>query len=213
MWTNEHSIETAASADAIWRLWSDVPGWQQWIADIEQIEISGPFEAGSTIRMTPTGQDPVELRIAEAVAPELFVDEADLGDVVVRTLHRVEPVDARRNRVVYRMEISGPAADSVGPELGPQISGDFPETLAALVERAEADGAPPEREPRLPALARHAALAAWRRRRASAAPSHPRAVRAARLHLVAEGAGRYRHQDDLSSAAHPRAEGPARARG
>jgi len=137
MWTNEHSIETAASADAIWRLWSDVPGWQQWIADIEQIEISGPFEAGSTIRMTPTGQDPVELRIAEAVAPELFVDEADLGDVVVRTLHRVEPVDARRNRVVYRMEISGPAADSVGPELGPQISGDFPETLAALVERAE----------------------------------------------------------------------------
>jgi hypothetical protein len=35
------------------------------------------------------------------------------------------------------MEITGPAADSVGPELGPQISGDFPETLAALVERAE----------------------------------------------------------------------------
>jgi hypothetical protein len=35
------------------------------------------------------------------------------------------------------MEISGPAADSVGPELGPQISGDFPETLTALVERAE----------------------------------------------------------------------------
>jgi hypothetical protein len=35
------------------------------------------------------------------------------------------------------MEISGPAADTVGPELGPQISGDFPETLAALVRRAE----------------------------------------------------------------------------
>jgi hypothetical protein len=35
------------------------------------------------------------------------------------------------------MEISGPAADNVGPELGPQISGDFPETLAALVETAE----------------------------------------------------------------------------
>jgi hypothetical protein len=137
MWTNEHSIETTASADAIWRLWRDVPGWQEWIADIEQIEISGLFEAGSTIRMTPTGQDPVELRIAEAIEPELFVDEADLGDLVARTLHRVEPVDAGRNRVVYRMEISGPAADSVGPELGPQISGDFPETLAALVERAE----------------------------------------------------------------------------
>jgi hypothetical protein len=36
------------------------------------------------------------------------------------------------------MEISGPAADAVGPELGPKISGDFPDTLAALVERAAA---------------------------------------------------------------------------
>lgn len=137
MWTNEQSIETVASPQAIWRLWSDVAGWPEWIADIEQIEISGPFAAGSTISMTPAGQDPVELRIAEAVEPDLFVDEADLGDVVVRTIHRAERLEGDRNRVIYRMEISGPAADSVGPELGPQISGDFPETLAALVEHAE----------------------------------------------------------------------------
>jgi uncharacterized protein YndB with AHSA1/START domain len=137
MWTNEQSIETTASAEAVWRLWSDVSGWADWNADIEHIELSGPFAAGSTITMTPAGQDPVELRIAEAVEPKSFVDEADLGDVVVRTTHSVERVDDDRNRVTYRMEISGPAADSVGPELGPQISGDFPETLAALVERAE----------------------------------------------------------------------------
>jgi hypothetical protein len=35
------------------------------------------------------------------------------------------------------MEISGPGADRVGPELGPQISADFPETLSALVREAE----------------------------------------------------------------------------
>jgi uncharacterized protein YndB with AHSA1/START domain len=137
MWTNEQSIETAASPEAIWRLWSDVAGWPEWNADIEQIEISGPFAVGSTISMTPVGQDPIELRIAEAVEPELFVDEAKLGDVVVRTIHRVEDLEGDRRRVVYRMEISGSAADSVGPELGPQISGDFPETLSALVQHAE----------------------------------------------------------------------------
>jgi uncharacterized protein YndB with AHSA1/START domain len=137
MWTNEQSIETAASPEAIWRLWSDVAGWPEWNADIEHIEISGPFAVGSTISMTPVGQDPIELRIAEAVEPELFVDEAKLGDVVVRTIHRVEDLEGDRRRVVYRMEISGSAADSVGPELGPQISGDFPETLSALVQRAE----------------------------------------------------------------------------
>jgi hypothetical protein len=36
------------------------------------------------------------------------------------------------------MEISGPEADTVGPDLGPQISSDFPEVLRALAERAEA---------------------------------------------------------------------------
>ncbi len=137
MWSNEQSIETTASPEAIWQLWSDVTGWPEWNADIAHIEISGPFATGSMITMTPAGQDAVELRITEAVEPDLFVDEADLGDVVVRTIHRVEPAEGARSRVVYRMEITGPAADSVGPELGPQISGDFPETLAALVERAE----------------------------------------------------------------------------
>jgi hypothetical protein len=139
MWTTEHSIETTASPESIWRLWSDVATWGDWNSDIERIEITGPFAPGSTIAMTPVGQDTVELRIAEASEPDLFVDEADLGEVVVRTTHRVERLGDERNRVTYRMEISGPAADAVGPELGPKISGDFPETLAALVERAAAD--------------------------------------------------------------------------
>jgi hypothetical protein len=137
MWTNEQSIDTTASPEAIWRLWSDVPGWPEWIADIEHIEISGPFAAGSTIAMTPIGQGPVQLRIAEAVEPELFVDEATLEDVVVRTIHRVDRLEDDRWRIVYRMEITGPAADTVGPTLGPLISGDFPETLSALAQHAE----------------------------------------------------------------------------
>jgi hypothetical protein len=55
----------------------------------------------------------------------------------VRTTHKVEQLQPGRARVTYRMEITGPAADAIGPQLGPEISGDFPQTLAALVERAE----------------------------------------------------------------------------
>jgi hypothetical protein len=138
MWANEHSVETSAGPEAIWRLWADVPGWPAWNGDIERIELHGPFAAGSRIVMTPIGEEPVELRIAEAVEPELFVDEAELGEIVVRTIHRVEGLDNERARVTYRMEITGPAADTLGPQIGPEISGDFPQTLAALVERAEA---------------------------------------------------------------------------
>src|SRR5262245_64782724 len=102
MWAAEHSIETTASPESIWRLWSDVSTWGEWNADIERIEISGPFAPGSMIEMTPVGQDTVELRIAEASEPSLFVDEADLGEVLVTTFHRVEPLDHERSLVTYR---------------------------------------------------------------------------------------------------------------
>jgi hypothetical protein len=137
MWVREERIDTSAVPDEIWRLWADVPGWPQWNGDIEHIELVGPFAPGARILMTPHGEEPIDLRLAEVVEPESFVDEADLGDVVVRTTHRVEPLDAGGARVTYRMEITGPAADTLGPEIGPAITADFPETLAALVARAE----------------------------------------------------------------------------
>jgi hypothetical protein len=35
------------------------------------------------------------------------------------------------------MEITGPAADTLGPQIGAEITADFPQTLAALVAWAE----------------------------------------------------------------------------
>jgi uncharacterized protein YndB with AHSA1/START domain len=138
MWVAEHSIVTSARPEQVWRVWADVPGWPEWNGDIERIELAGSFAAGGRIVMTPFGQGAIELRIAEAVEPALFVDEAHLDEVVVRTTHRVEPIGDERSRVTYRMEITGTAAETLGPVIGPAISGDFPETLAALAARAEA---------------------------------------------------------------------------
>jgi hypothetical protein len=138
MWTTEHSIETTASPESIWRLWSDVATWGEWNADIERIEITGPFAPGSTIAMTPAGQETVELRIAKTAEPLLFVDEGELGEITVTTFHRVDTLADGRSRVTYRMELTGPAADTHGPVVGPEISGDLPDVLAALVEKAAA---------------------------------------------------------------------------
>jgi hypothetical protein len=137
MWAVEHSVETSAAPEEIWRLWADVAEWPEWNGDIERIELVGPFAAGGKFVMTPIGQEPIELRIAEAVEPELFVDEAELDEILVRTIHRVEPLDGGCARVTYRMEITGSAADTLGPQIGPEISADFPQTLATLAERAE----------------------------------------------------------------------------
>jgi hypothetical protein len=87
--------------------------------------------------MIPHEGEPIELRIAEAVEPDVFVDEAYLGALVVRTIHRIERIEGKRIRIVYAMEITGPEADTVGPQVGLEISADFPQVLASLVERAQ----------------------------------------------------------------------------
>ncbi|MEW2275714.1 polyketide cyclase [Streptomyces sp. SID685] len=136
MWEYEHSIETSATPGAIWRLWADVENWGTWNAEIEKIEINGPFAAGTQITMTPPGDDPVLLRIAEAVEDELFVDEARFNGLLLRTTHHIDRIDQDRIRVVYRMEITGADADEVGPQIGPGITADWPHTMATLVKVA-----------------------------------------------------------------------------
>ncbi|MFF3070195.1 SRPBCC family protein [Kitasatospora sp. NPDC057904] len=136
MWTYEHSVETDATPEAVWRLWADVDHWGAWNADIVSVRIDGPFEAGTGILMTPCGQDPVHLRIAEAIAGELFVDEARIDGLVLRTTHRLERGERLRTRVTYRMEITGDTVDLTGPQLGPAVTADWPATMAALVALA-----------------------------------------------------------------------------
>ncbi|MGW2865477.1 SRPBCC family protein [Streptomyces sp. SDr-06] len=133
MWVYEHSIETDVARAAIWRLWADVENWAAWNAEIEKIELRGPFAAGAEISMTPPGQDPVELRVTEAEKDTMFVDEARFDGLVLRTIHRLVPLDHGRTRVVYRMEITGEGADDLGPRIGPDITSDWPVTMAALV--------------------------------------------------------------------------------
>jgi hypothetical protein len=137
MWTSEHSVETSAAREDIWQLWANVAGWPEWNGDIQRIELRGTFAAGSTILMTSAGAETIEFLIADAVEPWCFVDEADTGEIVVRTIHRVECIAGERSRVTHRMEISAGAADTLRPEIGAAISADLPKSLVALVAHAE----------------------------------------------------------------------------
>jgi hypothetical protein len=159
MWEYEHTIETTATPDALWARWADVATWPEWNADIEQVESNGPFAVGTQITMTPRGADPVQLRIADVRPNELFIDEAELDGVIIRTMHLLEPLNSPtdstspttptpRTRITYRTQITGPAAPEIAPHLGPAITSDFPETMAAL---ARAAGATEPQTPATPA--------------------------------------------------------------
>jgi hypothetical protein len=137
MWEYEYSLETSAARESLWRHWADMARWPEWNDGIETIDVEGPFAVGTTFTMTPPGDEPIRMRLIEVEPGESFIDEMDAGDFVVRTEHRLEPAAGGLTRITYRTEITGEAAGQIGPRLGPQITADFPEVVAALAKRAE----------------------------------------------------------------------------
>jgi len=132
IWNIEHSIETTASPDAVWRLFSDVPGWARWNAGIAHIAIDGPFAAGTWFTMTPPGEAPLRCRLIEVREAESFVDETRVGDLVVTVAHRIAPHGAGA-RITYALEARGPEAAAIGAF----VASDFPDVLASLARLAE----------------------------------------------------------------------------
>jgi len=132
-WQKEFSIETEASAETIWKLFQDVPGWRQWNAGIESIEIDGPFAQGTWFSMTPPGEETLRSLLIDVRENECFVDETRVGELVVRVAHRIERLGLHRSRVTYAVDAQGQEAAVVGP----MVAADFPEVLSALAVRAE----------------------------------------------------------------------------
>ncbi len=136
MWVHEHTAETAASPQAVWHVLRDLDQWGSWDTSLEWVRLQGPFQVGSQVTMKPKGQDPVASVIVEATENRVYADQTTLGEVTLRFSHTLEPLEGGGTKVTHRLEITGPAADQVGPELGPAITEDFPEAMDALLARA-----------------------------------------------------------------------------
>lgn len=133
-WRSEYAIETTASAATIWSIFRDVAAWKNWNAGIEQIDIDGPFAAGTWFTMKPPDEEALRSQLIDVRENECFVDETRVGDLTILVTHRIEPLGPARTRIVYAVDAQGPQA----AEIGPAVSADFPEVLASLAKLAEA---------------------------------------------------------------------------
>jgi len=138
VWTHEHTAQSALGPEVIWAVIADVDNWARWDTSMESVKLQGPFVVGTAVAMTPKGQDPVTSVITAITANELYADETDTGDVILRFSHALTRLPDGGTRIVHRLEISGPKAAEIGPELGPAITEDFPDAMQALLAYAAA---------------------------------------------------------------------------
>ena len=136
MWTTQETAVTALPRDHVWEAVRDLHTGELTYDGADRFELHGPFAVGTELTVTPAGQDPIRSRIEVLEEARTYADVTDLGDVRLTFRYDLED-DPAGTLVRYSLTIDGPAAETVAPELGPQISADFPESLAALLAEAE----------------------------------------------------------------------------
>jgi hypothetical protein len=143
MWTTEHTATTDVEPAAIWAALRDLHSGIPLGECSDRFELHGPFAVGTEVSVTPQGQDTMRSEIVELEEGRGYADRTSFGDLALLFRHTLSPLDGGGTRVTHRLEISGPGAEGAGPELGPQISGDFPATMSELITAARARSARP----------------------------------------------------------------------
>ncbi|TIX90474.1 polyketide cyclase [Rhizobium sp. P44RR-XXIV] len=136
MWTNEYTAISPLPARAIWNALKAVHEGRLTYEGADTFVLHGPFAKGTRVSVTPMGQNTFEATIVDLVENVTYADETSFGDTTLLFRHTLTPVEGG-TQVTHRLEISGPSAGEVGPELGPQISGDFDVTMTRLFEKAK----------------------------------------------------------------------------
>jgi Polyketide cyclase / dehydrase and lipid transport len=136
MWNTEYSAETDAAPEAVWAALRDLHSGVRLSERSDAFELHGPFETGTELSVTPQGQDTFRSKIIELIEPRVYADQTEFGDLRLVFRHTLSPLSGGGTKVTHRLEIDGPSAEQVAPELGPQISEDFPAAMADLFAAA-----------------------------------------------------------------------------
>lgn len=101
----------------------------------DRFEPAGELAVGTRLAVTPAGQETMASVVTEFEPGKIYSDATEYNGLTLTFKHVFETHGAQ-TRLTHLLTISGPAADEVGPEIGPQISADFPAQMNALFAAA-----------------------------------------------------------------------------
>jgi uncharacterized protein YndB with AHSA1/START domain len=136
--SNERSVETVASPEAVWKIWSDTPHWQDWNPDVQSMTLNGPFAAGTTGTMK-TKQGTRAIELAEVVPGKSFRLETTVIPLTRFAFEcQVAAGPGGKTTISQGIRVGGPLGGLVGGMMGRQIADTFPALLQGLARKAEA---------------------------------------------------------------------------
>jgi polyketide cyclase/dehydrase/lipid transport protein len=135
------SVETSASPDKIWKVWSDMSTWGEWNPNVSTMDWSGGFVSGSTGVMNTRAGQHHKMQLVDVVPGRSF---GLLTSVVPGTRFRfncrIQPPaggSGAKTKISQTVEVGGPLGPVMGGAVGPQVSKEFGTLLENLARKAE----------------------------------------------------------------------------
>jgi Polyketide cyclase / dehydrase and lipid transport len=131
------SVETKATPDTVWKIWSDMSTWGDWNPNVSTMDWQGGFQSGTSGIMNTRAGQHHKMRLVDVVPGRSF---ALLTSVVPGTTFRfncrIDPA-GETTKIAQYVEVKGPLGPIMGGMLGPQVSKEFGTLLTNLSKRAE----------------------------------------------------------------------------
>jgi hypothetical protein len=134
MWSTEHRDHSPLDRKLLWATFTDIHAGRLTLPGGDRFEADGPLGVGTRLAVTPSGQETMTSTITEFEPSRRYADVTEFDGLTLTFSHDFvdEPGPAGGTTLTHRLVIDGPGADRIGPELGPQISADFPEQMRQL---------------------------------------------------------------------------------
>lgn len=135
-WAFEHSVDCRVAADAAWRYWTNVVNWRL-DADVESIEIDGPFAIGARGVTQSKSSGRIEWRIADVQELSATI-EFPLAGAVGRFVWTFQP-SGTGTRIRQRCTLEGEKAGDYAQAVAPSLEAGIPDGMRKLCERMESE--------------------------------------------------------------------------
>jgi len=140
VWRFEHSADSTAGPNAVWRRYLDVEHWSDWSRNgVEWSHLDGPFEVGTKGKSKPPGSRALTFRLVAVEPDKLFASEVKVPGARLRFEHVIEPTEGG-SRITHRVALEGPLAFLYTPLVRKGVEKGLPDGVDRLAVMAAADG-------------------------------------------------------------------------
>jgi len=135
MWHAEHTLDTTAPPEQIWRQMQQVSDWPRWDTGLAWAELPGTFAAGAQGSMKFRSEAPRSFLLSAVSAEQGFTALTKLPLAEVRHIH-LQETSAIGTRLTHRIEIRGPLSWFYGWSLGRRLREDLAPSMRRLARLA-----------------------------------------------------------------------------